>query len=600
MEAKSRAFTFLGNEALIRVPFFQRAYVWKKDNWEDLLSELSNTTKNHFLGSIILKQQVVPSGEPKEALIIDGQQRLTTLSILLKALYDSFPDAIRKNVDTPIRNCLFYKKEQTDIDYLVKIQHSQIDAEAFDLVMRAGMDDTPVLDINTPGRSRILQCYSHFMKELAERDLKENTALFNWLTKTESEILVVIDLGIKDDEQAIFDTINSAGVHLSSADIIKNALFQKVIQLESQAAATKLYNQTWNKVISDDEESVAFWEKERSTGRLKRDNIELLLHSIAVIKGIYNPDEHTLSDLSWLYKEHIASLNTPEDIRSFINDIKEYAEIYRNKIPVFDDKTMFAFENYQQRLFHVLECFEISTFHPFILCLFKAFANEEEQIKKIFSAIESFVVRRVISKHEVKSFNKFCKEFINNPNALFDRLIESNDADFYSQLKSISNRHAALLLFWVELYRRSLDKKNDTNLLKYCYSLEHIMPQSWQEHWDNMPVKLKPDGKNMSAEEAENDRYDKIYWIGNMTLLTTNLNSALRNFKYDVKMRGEGRKKGIKSYADLVITKEDLVIPFDNGDVNWDEQKIVDRTNVLIGQIETIWKKDHVSEDVPT
>lgn len=595
MEAKSRAFTFLGNEALIRVPFFQRAYVWKKDNWDDLLAELSNTNKNHFLGSIILKQQIVASGEPKEALIIDGQQRLTTLSILLKSLYDSFPDTVKKNVETPIRNCLFYKKEQTDTEYMIKIQHSQIDAEAFETVIRSGLDNCPVVDIAKPSKSRILQCYAHFMSELSRKELKENTALFNWLTKTESELLVVIDLGISDDEQAIFDTINSAGVHLSSADIIKNALFQKVIQLENQAAATKFYNQTWNKVISEDEESVIFWEKERSTGRLKRDNIELLLHSVAVIKGIYNPDEHTLSDLSWLYKEHIAKLNTSTDIRNFINDIKEYAEIYRHKIPVFDEKTMFAFENWQQRLFHVLECFEISTFHPFIISLYKAFENDENELKKIFSALESFVVRRVISKQEVKSFNKFCKEFINNPNALFDRLIESNDLDFYKQLKSISNRHAALLLFWVELYRRAFDKKHDTNMLKYCYSLEHIMPQSWQEHWDNIPTKQYPDGSQMSKEDAESDRYDKIYWIGNMTLLTTNLNSSLRNYKYAVKMVGEGRKKGIKSYADLSITKQDLVAIFDAGDTEWDEKKIIERTGTIIDQIDAIWKKDHVS-----
>lgn len=597
MEAKSRAFTFLGNEALIRVPFFQRAYVWKKDNWEDLLAELSNISKNHFLGSIILKQQSVATGETKEALIIDGQQRLTTLSILLKALYDSFPEATKKNVENPIRNCLFFKKEQTDTDFLIKIQHSQIDADVFERVMRAGIDGNPPLDLSATKGNRILECYTYFLTELAKKELKETTALFNWITNNQNEILVVIDLGVNDDEQAIFDTINSAGVHLSSADIIKNALFQRVIQLENQKAATKLYAETWNKVMAADDATVAFWEKQRSTGRLKRDNIELLLHSVAVIKGIYDPDEHTLADLSWLYKEHIAKLSTPDEIRNFIKDIKEYAEIYKNKIPVFDETTMFSFEDYQNRLFHILESFEISTFHPLILSFYKRLSTDEAQLRKVFSALESFVVRRVISKHEVKSFNKFCKEFIINPQALFDRLTESNDTDFQAQLKAISNRHAALLLFWVELKRRSLDPKNDTNLLKYCYSLEHIMPQSWEEHWP-MPTKLKADGKPMTSDEAATDRWNKIYWIGNMTLLKTNLNSSLKNYKYEVKMVGEGRKKGIKDYADLVITKDDLVRPFDNGDTTWDENKIVTRTEGLIGEINSIWKKEFVNDIV--
>lgn len=591
MDAKSRAFTFLGNEALIRVPFFQRAYVWKKRNWEDLLSELSNLSKTHFLGSIILKQQPVATGETKEVLIIDGQQRLTTLSILVKALYDSFPKATRVNVELPIRSYLFYKKEQTDPEFLIKIQHSQIDAVAYDAVMRAGIDTDQPLEISDVSGSRILECYAFFLNTLNERSLQERIALFNWLTKMESEILVVIDLGLKDDEQAIFDTINSAGVYLSAGDIIKNALFQRVIQLEDHSSATKLYYSTWNKVISDDKKSIAFWEKQRSTGRLKRDNLEILLHAIAVIKGFYNPDEHTLSDLSKLYKDQIGQLNTKEELRNFIKDITEYAEIYKNKIPVFSDLTMFSFDNYHQRLFHILEYFEISTFHPFILYLYKTFGTDEVRIKNTFADLESFVLRRVISKHEVKSFNKFCKEFIENPAALLSRLAESNDIEFQNQLKVISNRHAALLLFWIELYRRSQDNKNDLKHLKYSYSLEHIMPQSWPEHWTTIPVKTKTDGSLMSKAESEADRNQKIYWIGNMTLLTTYLNSSLRHYSYDVKMNGMPRRKGIKVYADLTITKNDLVIPFDAGDTTWDEHKIIARTETLLKEIDAIWKK---------
>ena len=80
MDAKAKSFTFLSNEGQITVPFFQRGYVWDKDNWETLLGDLLNTTRGHFLGSLILKQQRAASGEPKEVLVIDGQQRLTTLS----------------------------------------------------------------------------------------------------------------------------------------------------------------------------------------------------------------------------------------------------------------------------------------------------------------------------------------------------------------------------------------------------------------------------------------------------------------------------------------------------------------------------------------
>lgn len=87
MEAHAKSLAFVGNEGKIKIPFFQRGYVWEEKNWEDLVSELLNFKRNHFLGSLILKQQKVTSGEIKEVLVIDGQQRLTTLSILLKAIY---------------------------------------------------------------------------------------------------------------------------------------------------------------------------------------------------------------------------------------------------------------------------------------------------------------------------------------------------------------------------------------------------------------------------------------------------------------------------------------------------------------------------------
>ncbi|MBL0281921.1 MAG: DUF262 domain-containing protein [Bacteroidetes bacterium] len=66
MEAKARSFTFIANEGLLKIPFFQRGYVWKRDNWEELLIDLSNRGKNHFLGSLILKQQKTSSGEQKK------------------------------------------------------------------------------------------------------------------------------------------------------------------------------------------------------------------------------------------------------------------------------------------------------------------------------------------------------------------------------------------------------------------------------------------------------------------------------------------------------------------------------------------------------
>lgn len=586
MKAEAKGFKFLSLEGKIKIPFFQRTYVWDKDNWENLLSELLIKPSDHFLGSIILKQLPSSSGEPKQLEVVDGQQRLTTLSILLKTLYDTFPPEIKYNCEKDVKDILFYRKDYASPDYEIKIEHSQVDADAYQKVIDTNIDNNLTIDQITENSHKILQCYKYFYNELKTKADEVKKDLLNKILNPENKMLVVIDLEEKDNEQAIFDTLNTAGVRLSPAEIIKNSLFQRVIQKSSKEEAIKLYKQTWEKIFLADEDTVKYWDSERLTGRLKRNNIEILLHCFAVIKGFYDPDKHVLSDLSKLYKAEIAKKNSEQELKNFLNEIIEYAKVYREKILTFDKSTLFSFDDDLKRLLHILDELQISTFHPFILFVLKTYQDNDEQ-KNIFSNLEKFILRRMIAQKETKNYNKDCKTFINNPNAILDK-IETTDEEISNGIRKISNKNAALLLFWIELYRRR-NNKYDERELKYTYSLEHIMPQKWEEYWKNMPKKYKPDGSEMSIEEASKDRNEKINWIGNMTLLTSSLNSALRNYDFEKKMNGEGRKKGIRAYASLSITKDDIVEPYDKGDKNWDEDKIIKRTNKLEKEIMEIW-----------
>jgi len=591
MEAKAQSFRFLSNEGMVKIPFFQRGYVWKDENWDDLLTDLLDANKGHFLGSLILKQQTIRSGEPKEVLVVDGQQRLTTLSILLKVLYDTFTADHKKNSEIDLRNNLFHKRYPTDGEYLIKIQHSRVDAEAYQRVISAGIDGSPIENVDDSS-NKILSCYGYFLKELREKSEDDRASLFNRILDPENRMLVVIDLAEGDDEQDIFDTINSSGVRLSCADTIKNALFQKAIQLLNQSKAIDLYNKTWEKVFLADDETIDFWETERITGRFRRNNIEIMLHCVAVIEGFYDPDQHTLSDLPKLYKKKIAKCSSKDELIFFINEIKDYADTYRERILSFDSSTLFSFNNSNgtQRLFHILETLQISTFHPFILFVFRKYIGDEYNISRLLSSLEKYVVRRMISGQETKSYNKLCRDFILNPDTLVEKAGEASDEEISVGLrKAISNKNAALLLFWVELYRRNNDNKFDMKELKDSYSLEHIMPQKWEQYWKLIPEKQNTDGSTMSHEEAKKDRYEKVYWLGNMTLLTSSLNSSLRNHDFEKKMNGEGSKKGIKAYAFLSITKDDIVFKFESGDTVWDESKIIARTSNLQKEILQIW-----------
>jgi hypothetical protein len=597
MKAEAMSLTFLGNEGLVRIPFFQRGYVWDITNWEDILTDLLDFEKSHFLGSLILKQQEKQSGKPKEVLVIDGQQRLTTLSVLLRAIYNSFDEETQKNCESSLRNYLFFKKNQTDKNYFVKIEHSKIDKKYFQRIINNEIeeDEYSAIIIENPAtktisrNNKVLQCYKYFSEKLKDINIDSRLELFNRLLDQENKILVIIDLSEKEDEQAIFDTINSAGVRLSSADIIKNALFQKALDLfDNTDEVETLYKEKWEDVFSIDEDAINFWDTPRATGRLMRDNIEILLHSISVIKGFFDPDKHTLSDLSNLYKTYISKVSK-DDLKKFIEEISKYAALFREKILVFNDSTLFNYQDNYARLFHILSVCEISTFHPYILSLFFKYDNNETKLLEELHKVETLVVRRMITKSETKSYNKMCKEFIKDNSSIDTKLAEQTNDEVRNGLTSIVNKNATLLLFWVELYRRANDSKQSVKELKYNYSLEHVMPQKWEEYWSNIDVVDNASNVITDKELAKKERYSKIYSIGNMTLLNSSLNTSLRNYEFSRKIEGEGRKRGIRHYADLGITRFDILDVYDSGDKIWNEKKISDRTTNLANDILTIW-----------
>lgn len=221
MNAKGDSIAFLGELKELKVPFFQRHYVWQKENWEELLQSFQNTDAPPFLGSIILKDKGLGDTQ-----IIDGQQRLTTITILAKALYDSLPDE-KKNYNNgiyiSIRNYLFYKRNDSD-DFLAskpRITHSYYDQEYYSMVIKASiLDETPI-DLSTikEDSNNILKCYKYYREYLNGKSVDAINQLFNSIFDRNKKVIVLIILNNNDEEeQRIFDTINRAGVRLSSAD----------------------------------------------------------------------------------------------------------------------------------------------------------------------------------------------------------------------------------------------------------------------------------------------------------------------------------------------------------------------------------------------
>ncbi len=245
MKAEDKSFYFLATPSYYDIPFFQRAYVWDYDNWNELLSNLTSKNQNHFLGSIILKNELATSGNVSRFSVIDGQQRLTTLSVLLRACYDhivknagkyGYDQDVLKTCQVKMENLLFVPEGGIKQTLHVKINHSHLDRPVFENVIKGGLakDDRWEKYVNLPegdNTSGIIKAYAYFRDELQELSPETIDYLWELLTVDKIKFLVNIDLDMTDNEQAIFDTVNSAGVRLSSADTIKNLLYQKYVEL---------------------------------------------------------------------------------------------------------------------------------------------------------------------------------------------------------------------------------------------------------------------------------------------------------------------------------------------------------------------------------
>ena len=293
MEAEAKSLRFLGEYKELVVPFFQRRYVWKKDNWEELLQNFEQSATPPFLGSVILKEE---SGN--QSTIIDGQQRLTTITILAKALYDSLSAECKKpnsGIRNSIENYLFYRDNAADDfeDSQIRICHSQIDKQRYDRIISAEMlPQCGGIDLDTinEGSSRIEQCYHFYREALRDQGDDALKRLFNLMFDKDKKVLVLIELKQGDvNEQVIFDTINRAGVHLSTADIIKNNLYKHFLSnagtnSDRQKKVTSVYKTCWDKIFYGEQKTASIWESERVFGNVRHTNLEFLLYCVACIK----------------------------------------------------------------------------------------------------------------------------------------------------------------------------------------------------------------------------------------------------------------------------------------------------------------------------
>ena len=593
MEAKEQALSYIKGQKIYKIPFFQRTYVWNQDNWEAIWDELSSPQEDCFLGAIILKAEPGLTREVTYKAVVDGQQRLTTLTVLLRAMNDHLYSG---DLEDDYENFLFYTKtvktaEGKRKERKYKLMHSHVDSEAYQDVIdgkyATAFAENHQIDENAHS---IVRCYQYFRKRLEEATDEQIEHAENKLTLDTSKILVFIELNERENEQAIFDTINSAGVKLTTADIIKNALYQHLLSLrdkyDGEQEVTDFYEDTWKKTFEADNAKLKMWLETKGVGHNVRTNIDLFFHTYAQAKGFFDAATDKVSELAGKYKKQLDGMSK-EATMQFIREICDYAVKYANIFIGFDSLKGYSYSDDRTRLLQILNAMHIAVFDPYILKQIMTVEEEAEQ-SRAFRKLESFVLRNYVIGNSTRQYNKQVSEMLQGKFDFDAHLADESISDekIRAALRYMPvNKRAGLVLFWIELHRHTNEKSDLFDVdLTYSFEVEHVMPQAWRQYWGiaDLPV-FSESGEKLEGEAAEKARTLAVYALGNMTLLRSRLNKEIQNYPFKDKVNGVKGKKGLRAHTSFSITK-DVV-----DSASWNEAVIWKRTDDLTEEFLELW-----------
>ena len=555
---------------LLEVPFYQRAYVWDEEQWDRFLTDMefvTKTKKPYFLGSIIFKSGKTPNTWDHFSdckIVIDGQQRLTTLMIFFKVL------CLKKD-----ENRLFERDFRLEDDTIV-LQHGRNDIAAFDKVMRhTSLTEIP----NVVPASQIISAFNYFIKKIDPNKLDRNIIKQNVQ-------FVCIDLLDGEDEQQVFDTINSLGVRLTTSELLKNYFYNKDNVQE--------YEQNWVSIFEKDSETRLYWEQELETGRIKRSLIDIFFDAYFQIflqdkqynisaedKIVYSRVDH-LAKSYQDFIDHYCSGDKSVVLGPMAEYAKCFAETFR---PEYCNMGLPAAPGIE-RINVIMFGLKNTTLIPYILYVAKNVENQNE-LRKIYGILESYLMRRMVVHATTKNYNNLFTSLILNcvldAETLKERLYKGNDATTYiptddellagfknSKLVNLQTRG---ILYLLEAGIRSA--RSSTALLGFDnYSLEHMMPKKWRNNW--APC----------ASDAEARQRDSVLLtLGNLAIIPQSFNASIRDSSWNEKKAGKGvNNPGLSICASGLTTIHDAL----QKDV-WDETEIGLRADWLYEQARSLW-----------
>ena len=545
------------------VPIFQRNYSWQKSQYEQLWFDILRASKfkekqNHFIGSIVYIDMGTPAGRPQQLLLIDGQQRLTTISILLCAI----KDYVQKfNLETKlinlakIKNQFLYNSDEIDEDRYKLLLNVQ-DKETYIKLI-----DNTIFTVNKPA-TNIIKCYEFFYERIEDfiKQYGQIDEIYAGIFKL-SLVSISLDKD-SDNPQMIFESMNSTGKDLSQTDLLRNYLLMDLTP-EKQTRLYKTYWKPMEELFGED----IYKNDVNKFDYFIRDFLTLKSDTgyICKINNVYEN-----------FKRYYLDNNCEKF--AVLKDLFTYAKYYAciDLLQENDDELKLYWQEFKKLDSHVV--------YPFLLNLYDDYSRQiliKENFKKILQVVISYLWRRAICEIPTNSLSKTFAtlyqavdkdDYVNSVIKAF--VFKSSykrfpsDYEVREKLQTKDIYHFRLRKYLLEALENYYHKE-PIDLNTANYTIEHIMPQNIEHNllW-----------QQMLGEDWQEVHSLYLHTLGNLTI--TGYNAEMSNKSFWEKVNGESGFKHSHLKLNESIAQCDV----------WNKKAIQRRTNILTDIILKIWK----------
>ena len=558
---KQNLLNFLGQNQQLSIPIYQRKYSWTDKECKQLLEDVLRVgdapdEENHFIGSIVyMNPKGHIAGPISKLLLIDGQQRITTISLLLSALYEYLIENPDDTIEDLMNYYLINDKEKGELRYKLILSDEDKDT-LIKIINNLTLDEK--IPFEKEDSIRVYENYEYFKKNINEENVK---LIHQGLSKL-LIIFVALEHNI-DNPQLIFESLNSTGLELSQADLIRNYILMGLDPEEQE----NLYKTYWYKIekLFENENASVF-------DKFIRDYLTVKTDNVPTFRNIYSD-----------FKKYSRKF---EDIETLVKDVFKFANYFKSI--AFGKEEDFILKNSLDSL----NSMGYDVTYPFLLSMYAEYDNgnlSSQDFIEIIKYTESYLFRRLICSIPTPSLNKtFAKMY--------------NDLDKENFLES----YKAMLLLKENYQRMPTNTEFRTNfLVKDIYNIRGSTKDYLFDKFENWESKEKtqiqyytiehimPQNPNLSQEwiDALGPEYEEIqkkylHTIGNLTLTGYNSEMSDKSFQEKRDMPGGFKQSAIRLNIPLQILD------------NWNEEEILNRSKNLIKQAYKIWPYPKLKKEV--